>query len=57
MPYGEYAECPCCGKIAKGEDEIEKKFGYRTMENGKVIPQSYCRKCRSAHCEAGNPKH
>ena len=57
MPYGSYAECPCCEKIAKGEDEIEEKFGNRTMESGRVIPQSYCRECRSAHCEAGNPKH
>ncbi|MDU4889425.1 MAG: hypothetical protein E6344_04520 [Clostridium sp.] len=57
MPYGVYAECPCCGKTAKGEQEIEQEFGYRTMEKGKVIPQSYCRVCRSAHCEAGNPKH
>ena len=22
MPYGEYAECPNCGKIAHGEEEI-----------------------------------
>lgn len=57
MPYGVYAECPCCGITAKGEEEIEQEFGYRTMANGNVIPQSYCRLCRSAHCEAGNPKH
>ncbi|GFP76386.1 hemagglutinin [Clostridium fungisolvens] len=57
MPYGKYAECPCCNKIAKGEADIEEDFGYRTMNNGKIIPQSYCRECRSAHCEAGNPKH
>ena len=55
MPYGKYAECPCCGKIAYGELEIEEKFGYRNMGNGKIIPQSYCRECRSAHCEAGKP--
>lgn len=24
MPYGEYAECPNCGKIAHGEEEIEE---------------------------------
>jgi hypothetical protein len=57
MPYGEYAECPCCKKIAKGKEEIEEKFGYRNMGEDKIIPQSYCRKCRSAHCEVGNPKH
>ena len=48
MPYGEYAQCPCCGKTAYGEDEIEQEFGC-------YIPQSYCRECRSAHCEAGKP--
>jgi len=55
MPYGEYAQCPCCRKTAYGNDEIERDFGYRNMGNGKVIPQSYCRDCRSAHCEAGKP--
>ena len=55
MPYGEYAQCPCCGKTAYGEDEIEQEFGYRNMGDGRYIPQSYCRECRSAHCEAGKP--
>ena len=60
MPYSlssgnEYAECPCCGKKANSLNEIESKFGWRTMENGETIPQSYCRDCRSAHCEAGLP--
>ena len=55
MPYGVYAECPCCGKIAYKQEQIEKNFGYRKMDNGKIIPQSYCRACRSAHCEAGKP--
>lgn len=55
MPYGEYAECPCCGcgEIAKGKKEIEEKFGYRNMPGNKKIPQSYCRKCRIAGCKAG----
>ena len=49
MPYGniEYAECPRCRKRAYGKKEIEQLFGYRTMENGNVIPQSHCRECRS----------
>jgi len=55
MPYGTYAECPCCRKVAKGEQEIEEKFGYRNMENGDRIPQSYCRACRSAGCKSGYP--
>ena len=55
MPYGEYAQCPCCGKTAYGKDEIEQKFGYRDMGDGRYIPQSYCRKCRSAGCKKGQP--
>lgn len=60
MPYkidGKYswAECPCCEKFANGLEEIELKFGWRTMSNGEEIPQSYCRACRSAHCESGLP--
>ena len=26
MPYGEYAQCPCCGKTAYGKDNIEKNL-------------------------------
>ena len=60
MPYSlskgsEYAECPCCGKLADSLNKIEPKFGWRTMETGETIPQSYCRSCRTAHCEAGKP--
>lgn len=55
MPYGEYAQCPCCGKTAYGKDDIEQEFGYRNMGDGRCIPQSFCRECRSAHCEAGKP--
>jgi len=53
MPYGEYAQCPCCGKTAYGKDNIEKKFGYRDMGDGRIIPQSCCRKYRSVGCKAG----
>lgn len=55
MPYGQYAQCPCCGKTAHGKSEIEEKFGYRNMGDGRNIPQSYCRECRSAGCESGKP--
>ena len=48
MPYGEYAECPNCGKTAHGVDEIRILFGYRNMGDGRVIPQSWCRECRSS---------
>lgn len=56
MPYDDnHAECPCCQKKAEGSEDIERLFGYRTMADGKVIPQSYCRACRSARCEGDKP--
>ena len=60
MPYDlnsdpPWAECPCCGKKAFGLEEIEEVFGFRNMGDGREIPQSYCRDCRSAGCEAGSP--
>ena len=48
MPYGDYAECPNCGKTAFGRDEIERLFGYRNMGDGRYIPQSWCKECRSS---------
>ena len=44
MPHGEYAECPQCGLVAHGEDEIEELFGYRY---GHTKPQSWCKECRN----------
>lgn len=55
MPYTIRAECPCCQKMANGKNEIDLKFGWRKMDNGEEIPQSYCRACRSANCVAGKP--
>lgn len=46
MPYNEYAQCPDCGKIARGKDEIEELFGYRKINDSASIPQSWCRECR-----------
>ena len=38
--------CPNCNEtIASNDQEIEKRFGYRTA-NEKIIPQSWCRECR-----------
>ncbi len=54
MPYTIKAKCPCCNKEADGLKEIDEKFGWR-IPNDKTIPQSYCRKCRAAHCKAGEP--
>lgn len=48
-PEGEIHKCcpNSCGTTARGEKAIEEKFGYREWE-GRKIPQSYCRGCRSA---------
>ena len=43
------ANCPRCKLEAKGDNEIEAKFGFRTIQE-KVISQSWCKQCRS-----GNP--
>lgn len=57
MPYGtNWAECPCCKVNVQGKDNIDQVFGYRKVR-GKIIPQSYCRKCRSAGCTAIKAKH
>lgn len=42
------AVCPCCGKTAVGDDQIEERFGYRRMKptDKKVRKQSWCRVCR-----------
>lgn len=55
MPYKIYAECPCCKKKATNLNELDTLFGKRNMGNDKVIPQSYCRECRIAHCTADEP--
>lgn len=44
MAHGIYAECPQCGVIAYGEEEIEEIFGFRY---GHTKPQSWCKSCRS----------
>lgn len=59
MPYQLSAKCPCraCNIEAHRDmNEIERLFGFRNMGDGRKIPQSYCRKCRSAGCEASLPK-
>jgi hypothetical protein len=41
-------ECPQknCTIIANSLSDIEEKFACRKMEDGKIIPQSWCRGCR-----------
>ncbi|RLV58297.1 hemagglutinin [Parashewanella curva] len=52
------AKCPCrgCDQVATDEKSVEELFGIRNMGDGIVRVQSYCRKCRTLHCEASNPK-
>jgi len=46
--------CPKCGTSAKGEDDIQEKFGWRNTKSKrkdgtvveKRVPQSHCRECR-----------
>jgi len=59
MPYELSAKCPCraCNvEASKDYNKIDLLFGFRNMGDGRKIPQSYCRKCRSAGCTANSPK-
>lgn len=40
--------CPKCSKDGNGKTQVESLFGFRTNK-GHLIPQSYCRSCRSNH--------
>lgn len=42
--------CPHCLTIAEKYEDIEKVFGWRTVNN-KTIPQSYCKACRKKGVE------
>lgn len=54
MPSTLQAKCPCCNKTAKGDiNKIEEIFGFRNMDSGKRIAQSYCRVCRRKKCGSG----
>ncbi len=37
--------CPKRGVVAKTKEELERLFGYRTIDSG-VTNQSQCKKCR-----------
>lgn len=41
------AECPKCPNKAKDRIKVKELFGWRTMADGKVIPQSNCKSCRT----------
>jgi len=44
-------KCPQCGRKSLNKGNITRDFGYRNS-NGRSIPQSLCRKCRSQHAKA-----
>jgi len=41
----EFAKCPKCGKIASEKEQVEQLFGFRMMNDKKIV-QSQCKKCR-----------
>lgn len=49
MPYKVEAKCPKCGKKIKGKNFLERLFGWRNVGKEKIIPQSWCRECRSKY--------
>lgn len=49
---GVMKECPEC----KETKEVTEYFGLRT-QNGKVLPSSWCRVCRSASVERAKDPH
>ena len=57
MPYNLNVKCPCCDKTVNNDlNKIEELFGFRTMENGNKIPQSYCKVCRSKKCSPADKR-
>ncbi|EBA2358618.1 hypothetical protein OL143_000996 [Salmonella enterica] len=57
MAFQIEAVCPCCGVVASGDlNKIEEVFGFRTVEGERLIPQSYCRKCRRLRCSPNDKK-
>lgn len=57
MSYQIQANCPCCKLQATNDlNKIEELFGFRTVENGRLIPQSYCRRCRGLRCSPSEKK-
>lgn len=57
MTYQVEAVCPCCSVVAGGDlNKIEEVFGFRTVEGERLIPQSYCRRCRSLKCSPNDKK-
>ncbi|MBZ7625957.1 hypothetical protein FML17_29660, partial [Klebsiella michiganensis] len=57
MSYQITAVCPCCSKKALNDlNLIEELFGFRRVEKDRLIPQSYCRVCRSLRCSPSDKK-
>lgn len=38
--------CPCCGDTFYGIDEIIEFIGFDKAENGNLVPQRVCKRCR-----------
>lgn len=44
--------CPQCPTVAEDADEVVSLFGHRRLR-GKVVPQSWCRRCRAGGLPVG----
>jgi len=42
----DFTSCPNCPRVASNYDEIIRDFGFRTMGNGVIRVQSWCKECR-----------
>ena len=58
----DFAKCPQCGKMASGEENVKKDFGFRAMKTSKkdgtvvvtVRKQSFCKGCRNKTAQKNN---
>lgn len=41
-----FAMCPHCDKVANNKAKVEELFGLRTMGDGVIRVQSWCKECR-----------
>lgn len=45
--------CPACQKVAETKEQVVELFGLRRKPTGRLLVQSYCKKCRSLRCKTG----
>lgn len=48
--------CPACKRVAETKEEVIEYFGLRRKPTGRLLVQSYCKKCRSLRCKKGAPQ-